>query len=77
MMFGATLGGNSTLIGASANIISVGICSTQGTHVTFLRFARYGVPITLAQLTLGALYVLALTSILGAEPLPPLAEIMP
>ncbi len=77
MMFGATLGGNATLIGASANIISVGICNNQGAHVTFLRFARYGVPITLAQLAMGALYVLALTSILGAEPLPPLTEIMP
>lgn len=77
MMFGATLGGNATLIGASANIISVGICNNQGAHVTFLRFARYGVPITLAQLAMGALYVLALTSILGAEPLPPLAEILP
>jgi Na+/H+ antiporter NhaD/arsenite permease-like protein len=67
MMFGATLGGNATLIGASANIVSVGICNSQGAHVTFLRFARYGVPITLAQLTMGALYVLALTSLLGAE----------
>ena len=30
MMFGATLGGNATLIGASANIVSVGICATPG-----------------------------------------------
>jgi len=77
MMFGATLGGNATLIGASANIISVGVCKSQGRHVSFLRFARYGVPITLAQLIMSALYVLALTSILGVEPPPPLAEIMP
>ncbi len=76
MMFGATLGGNATLIGASANIISVGICNSQGRHVNFLRFARYGVPITLAQLIMAALYVLALSSTLGAEPSPPLAEIM-
>jgi Na+/H+ antiporter NhaD/arsenite permease-like protein len=77
MMFGATLGGNATLIGASANIVSVGICNSQGAHVTFLRFARYGVPITLAQLTMGALYVLALTSLLGAAPSTPMAEILP
>ncbi len=57
MMFGATLGGNATLIGASANIVSVGICATQGQRVTFLRFMRYGVPITMVQLALGALYV--------------------
>jgi Na+/H+ antiporter NhaD/arsenite permease-like protein len=60
MMFGATLGGNATLIGASANIVAVGICAHAGERVSFMRFARYGLPITLAQLTLGALYVFAL-----------------
>jgi len=58
MMFGGTLGGNATLIGASANIVSVGICQKQGEHVTFGRFLRYGLPITLAQLVLAALYVI-------------------
>jgi Na+/H+ antiporter NhaD/arsenite permease-like protein len=60
MMFGATLGGNATLIGASANIVSVGICASQGERVTFARFMRYGLPITIAQLGVSALYVLAL-----------------
>ena len=63
MMFGATLGGNATLIGASANIVSVGICATNGERVSFLQFMRYGVPITVAQLALGALYILALVTI--------------
>jgi Na+/H+ antiporter NhaD/arsenite permease-like protein len=61
MMFGATLGGNATLIGASANIVSVGICATHGERVTFARFARYGVPITVVQLVLGAGYVYVLS----------------
>lgn len=60
MMFGATLGGNATLIGASANIVSVGICSTHGERVSFWRFMRYGLPITLVQLLLGTLYVLGM-----------------
>ncbi|MBV2131741.1 hypothetical protein KRX52_02890 [Pseudomonas sp. MAP12] len=60
LMFGATLGGNATLIGASANIVTVGICAGQGEKVTFARFSRYGVPITLVQLAISALYVLAL-----------------
>jgi Na+/H+ antiporter NhaD/arsenite permease-like protein len=60
MMFGGTLGGNATMIGASANIVSVGICAREGERVTFVRFLRYGLPITLAQLAVGALYVLAL-----------------
>ena len=60
MMFGGTLGGNATMIGASANIVSVGICERHGDRVTFMRFMRYGLPITLVQLVVGALYVLAL-----------------
>jgi Na+/H+ antiporter NhaD/arsenite permease-like protein len=64
MMFGATLGGNATLIGASANMVAVGICAKEGERVSFMRFMRYGLPITLVQLGLGALYVLALTALL-------------
>jgi Na+/H+ antiporter NhaD/arsenite permease-like protein len=60
MMFGATLGGNATLIGASANIVTAGICAQEGERLTFGRFLRYGLPITLAQLTMGALYVVAM-----------------
>lgn len=63
MMFGATLGGNATLIGASANIVSVGICASHGEHVSFGRFMRYGIPITLVQLCLGAIYVLAMVGL--------------
>jgi Na+/H+ antiporter NhaD/arsenite permease-like protein len=59
MMFGATLGGNATLIGASANIVSVGICAREGERVSFMRFMRFGLPITLVQLSVSALYVLA------------------
>jgi Na+/H+ antiporter NhaD/arsenite permease-like protein len=60
MMFAGTLGGNATMIGASANIVSVGICAREGERVSFVRFLRYGLPITLAQLAVGAVYVLAL-----------------
>jgi Na+/H+ antiporter NhaD/arsenite permease-like protein len=60
MMFGATLGGNSTLIGAAANVVSAGICAANGKRVTFATFLRYGVPITLVQLTASAIYVLVL-----------------
>jgi Na+/H+ antiporter NhaD/arsenite permease-like protein len=55
-----TLGGNATLIGASANIVTAGICAQEGERLTFGRFLRYGLPITLAQLTVGALYVVAM-----------------
>lgn len=61
MMFGATLGGNATLVGASANIVSVGICAKHGQQVSFSRFLRYGLPITVAQLVVSAIYVMGLT----------------
>ena len=61
MMFGATLGGNATLIGASANVAGAGICAAHGKRISFLRFARYGVPITACQLIIAMLYVLALS----------------
>jgi len=60
MMFGATLGGNATMIGASANIVSVGICAQNGKPVTFVRWLRYGLLFTACQLAVSALYVLAL-----------------
>jgi Na+/H+ antiporter NhaD/arsenite permease-like protein len=64
MMFGATLGGNATLIGASANIVSAGICANRGQRITFGRFLRYGLPITLCQLAVSAVYVLIMFQLL-------------
>ncbi|WP_429316226.1 SLC13 family permease [Paraburkholderia sp. GAS448] len=61
MMFGATPGGNATLIGASANVVSAGICARHGKPVTFLRFLRFGLPVTVAQLLASAIYVLVLS----------------
>jgi len=60
MMFGATLGGNATLIGASANVAGAGVCAAHGKPVSFMTFLRYGVPFTLCQLAVAALYVLGL-----------------
>ena len=65
MMFGATLGGNATLIGASANIVAAGICASHGKPVGFAKFMRYGVPVTAAQLAVSALYVFALFFLVG------------
>jgi Na+/H+ antiporter NhaD/arsenite permease-like protein len=65
MMFSATLGGNATLIGASANVVSTGICASHGKPVSFLTFMRYGVPLTICQLALAALYVLGLFYFMG------------
>ena len=65
MMFGGTLGGNATLIGASANVVAAGICASRGRHVSFMQFLRIGLPIAVVQLSVGALYVWVLASMLG------------
>jgi len=57
MMFAGTLGGNATLIGASANVVGAGISANNGRTISFAMFARYGVPFTVCQLLVSAVYV--------------------
>ncbi|HVM77529.1 MAG TPA: SLC13 family permease [Stellaceae bacterium] len=57
MCFGATLGGNATLLGASSNIVASGICARAGRPLSFMRFMRYGVPVTAVQLLISAAYI--------------------
>jgi Na+/H+ antiporter NhaD/arsenite permease-like protein len=57
MMFGATLGGNGTLVGASSNIVAAGISEQHGRRISFKTFLRYGLPIMGMQLLTAALYV--------------------
>ncbi|WP_017655107.1 ArsB/NhaD family transporter [Fortiea contorta] len=58
MMFGATLGGNGTLVGASSNIVAAGISEQHGRRISFKKFLHYGIPVMLLQLVALALYVL-------------------
>ncbi|MCE5279350.1 MAG: SLC13 family permease [Planctomycetaceae bacterium] len=48
MLVGSCLGGNITPIGASANIVAVGMLRKQGMPVTFRRFMAIGIPFTIA-----------------------------
>lgn len=57
MMLGATLGGNATLVGASANIVGAGIAELHGRRISFKTFLRYGIPITALQLGVSALFL--------------------
>ncbi|MCS6782676.1 MAG: ArsB/NhaD family transporter [Gloeomargarita sp. SKYBB_i_bin120] len=57
MMYGATLGGNGTLVGASANIVAAGIAEQHGRQITFRRFLVYGIPVMLVQLGAVCLFV--------------------
>ncbi len=58
MMFGATLGGNGTLVGASSNIVAAGISEQHGRRISFKRFLHYGIPVMTLQLLTSALFVI-------------------
>lgn len=57
MMFGATLGGNGTLMGASSNIVAAGVAELHGGRISFNRFLQYGIPVMLVQLVVAAIYI--------------------
>lgn len=57
LLCGATLGGNLTPIGASANIAGIGILRKEGHEVKATTFMKYGVPFTLAAVITGYLLI--------------------
>lgn len=57
LALGACLGGNGTLIGASANIVSVGIAHRNGYVIKFKDFTKIGIIYTLNSLVLSSLYI--------------------
>ena len=57
LLTGATLGGNLTPIGASANIAAIGLLRKNGETVTTRDFLRIGVPFTLAAVLTGSVYL--------------------
>ena len=57
LLIGATLGGNLTPIGASANIAGVGMLIKEGYEVSFGDFMKIGVPFTLTAVLVGYLFI--------------------
>ncbi|MFN4216181.1 MAG: ArsB/NhaD family transporter [Brevinematales bacterium] len=57
LSLGACLGGNGTLVGASANVVSVGIAKKSGLQMSFWDFTKYGILYTLLSLVISSMYV--------------------
>ena len=57
LAIGADLGGNATIIGASANVILAGMAEREGHPIGFGQFLRYGVPVTLGTMVIASAYV--------------------
>ncbi len=58
LALGACLGGNGTLIGASANVVASGISGKNGYKIGFWDFTKYGIIATIINLVISTLYIL-------------------
>ena len=66
LAFGACLGGNGTLIGASANVVTAGMSEEAGYPISFNEFFKAGFPIMILTTFIVSLYML-LVYIVGGE----------
>jgi Na+/H+ antiporter NhaD/arsenite permease-like protein len=57
LAFGADFGGNATIIGASANLVAIGLAKKNGIHISFWQFAKYGSVTTLISILIVVPYL--------------------
>jgi len=57
LALGAGLGGNLTIVGASANILAANLAGRAGRPISFWEFFRYGAPVTLASMVIASAYL--------------------
>uniref|UniRef100_A0A670I812 OCA2 melanosomal transmembrane protein n=1 Tax=Podarcis muralis TaxID=64176 RepID=A0A670I812_PODMU len=65
LAMGACLGGNGTLIGASANVVCAGIAEQHGYGFSFMEFFRLGFPMMIMSCIIGMCYLLVAHVVLG------------
>ncbi|WP_018085356.1 SLC13 family permease [Desulfurispora thermophila] len=58
LSLGACLGGNGTVIGASANVVVIGMAEKRGLHITFLGFMKVAFPLMLMSIVVCTAYLL-------------------
>jgi Na+/H+ antiporter NhaD/arsenite permease-like protein len=58
LSIGAAMGGNSTLIGASPNLVTAGIAERAGYRMTYLGFLKVGLPATILTVIVGTVWLL-------------------
>jgi len=57
LALGADLGGNATAVGASANVVVLGLAARSGTPITFWEFTRHGLVVAALSVLLAAPYL--------------------
>jgi Na+/H+ antiporter NhaD/arsenite permease-like protein len=55
LALGANLGGNATVVGASANVVVSSMSEAKGYPITFMGYLRYGVPATLVTMVVATI----------------------
>jgi Na+/H+ antiporter NhaD/arsenite permease-like protein len=58
LALGSDLGGNATAVGASANVVVLGIAARNGVKISFWQFTRYGLVVVAITLVISWVYVL-------------------
>ncbi len=58
LALGACFGGNGTIIGASANVVTTGIAEKAGHKITFIQYLKEAAPITIFGLILASIFLL-------------------
>ncbi len=57
LALGACLGGNATLVGASANVVVAGLAEGAKQKISFVRFMLYGFPLVILSLIIVTIYI--------------------
>ncbi len=57
LALGACLGGNATLVAASANVVVAGAAARRGIKITFWEFTKVGLPVALGSLVVSSAYL--------------------
>ncbi len=57
LSLGACLGGNGTIVGASANLIVAGMAAERGVRISFMRYFKVGFPVMLLTILLSSIYI--------------------
>lgn len=65
LSMGAAMGGNGFLIGGETNLMTAGIAERAGYPLSFSKFAKVSVPVTLLTLLVGSLWLLFRFEVLG------------
>ncbi len=58
LSLGACLGGNGTLVGASANVVLSGISKKSGYEITFKQYLKIGFPMMIMSIVISTIYLL-------------------